>query len=497
MKPIGHFIGGQLSGADAPGRCSEVFNPATGEVTGRVALADAATVKAAVAAAAAAQPAWAATSVLRRARVMFRFRELLEQHRAQLAAAITAEHGKVLSDADGEVTRGIEVVEFACGAPRLLAGEHSDNVGGGIDNWSLRQPLGVVAGITPFNFPVMVPLWMIPPALVTGNAFVLKPSERDPSPSLLIAGLLREAGLPDGVFNVVQGDREAVEALLDDPDVRAVSFVGSTPIARQVHARATALGKRVQALGGAKNHLVAMPDADPGLVADALAGAAFGSAGERCMAISVLVAVGNAAEKILPRVIERARSLKVGPGTDPASQMGPLVTAAHKARVEGYIARGVEEGAKLLVDGRSCRVPGHERGFFTGATVFDQVRPDHTIYLEEIFGPVLSVVRVPDLASAVDLINRHPLSNGAACFTADGASARAFARGVQVGMVGINVPIPVPMAWHSFGGWKQSLFGEHHAYGEEALRFYTRYKSVMQRWPEGPGRGPEFTLPVN
>jgi malonate-semialdehyde dehydrogenase (acetylating)/methylmalonate-semialdehyde dehydrogenase len=496
MREIGHFIGGRQAGQPS-GRSAEVFNPATGEVTGRVALADAATVKAAVAAAAAAQPAWAATSILRRTRVMFRFRELLEQNRARLAAAITAEHGKLLSDADGEVTRGIEVVEFACGAPRLLAGEHSDNIGGGIDNWSLRQPLGVVAGITPFNFPVMVPLWMIPPALVTGNAFVLKPSERDPSPSLIIAGLLREAGLPDGVFNVVQGDREAVEALLDDPEVRAVSFVGSTPIARHVHARATANGKRVQALGGAKNHLVAMPDADPDLVADALVGAAFGSAGERCMAISVLVAVGDAAEKILPRIIERARSLKVGPGDDPRSQMGPLVTAAHKARVEGYIARGVEEGARLLVDGRNCRVPGHERGFFTGATVFDEVRPTQGIYLEEIFGPVLGVVRVPDLASAVELINRHPLSNGAACFTADGASARAFARGVQVGMVGINVPIPVPMAWHSFGGWKQSLFGEHHAYGDEALRFYTRYKSVMQRWPEGPGRGPEFTLPVN
>ena len=428
---------------------------------------------------------------------MFRFRELLEAHRGELAAAITREHGKILSDADGEVTRGIEVVEFACGAPRLLSGTHSDNIGGGIDNWSLRQPQGVVAGITPFNFPVMVPMWMFPPALVTGNCFVLKPSERDPSASLLLAALLKEAGLPDGVFNVVQGDREAVEALISHEAVRAISFVGSTPIARQVHERAMAHGKRVQALGGAKNHLVAMPDADPDLVADALAGAAFGSAGERCMAISVLVAVGDAADRLLPRIIERARALKVGPGADRHSEMGPLVTPAHKARVEGYIARGVEEGASLLVDGRNCRVPGYERGFFTGPTVFDAVRPAHTIYLEEIFGPVLCVLRVPDLASAVQLINAHPLSNGAACFTADGASARAFARGVQVGMIGINVPIPVPMAWHSFGGWKQSLFGEHHAYGEESLRFYTRYKSVMQRWPEGAGRGPEFTMPVN
>ena len=449
------------------------------------------------ASAAAAWPAWAATSVLRRTRVLFRFRELLEAHRAELAAAVTREHGKVLSDADGEVTRGIEVVEFACGAPRLLSGTHSDNIGGGIDNWSLRQPLGVVAGITPFNFPVMVPMWMFPPALVCGNAFVLKPSERDPSASLLLAALLKEAGLPDGVFNVVQGDREAVEGLLDHEAVQAVSFVGSTPIARQVHQRATAHGKRVQALGGAKNHLVAMPDADPELVADALAGAAFGSAGERCMAISVLVAVGDAAERVLPRIIERARALKIGPGNDPQSQVGPLVTAAHKARVEGYIARGVEEGARLLVDGRGCRVPGHEGGFFTGATIFDDVQPAQALYVDEIFGPVLCVLRVPDLASAVRLVNEHPLSNGAACFTADGASARAFARGVQVGMVGINVPIPVPMAWHSFGGWKQSLFGEHHAYGEESLRFYTRYKSVMQRWPEGPGRGAEFTLPVN
>ncbi len=495
MKTIGHFIGGRI--VDAGARKGEVFNPATGEVSARVLMADQATVAAAVQAAAAAWPRWAATSVLRRARVMFRFRELLETHRGELAAAITREHGKLLSDADGEVTRGIEVVEFACGAPRLLSGLHSDNIGGGIDNWSLRQPLGVVAGITPFNFPVMVPMWMFPPALVTGNTFVLKPSERDPSASLLLAELLREAGLPDGVFNVVQGDREAVDALLDHEEVRAVSFVGSTPIARHVHARATASGKRAQALGGAKNHLVAMPDADPDLVADALAGAAFGSAGERCMAISVLVAVGDAADRILPRVIERARVLKVGAGDHADSQMGPLVTAAHKARVDGYIARGVEEGARLLVDGRGCKVPGLAGGFFTGPTVFDHVLPSHQIYLEEIFGPVLCVLRVPDLASAVKLVNSHPLSNGAACFTADGASARAFARGVQVGMVGINVPIPVPMAWHSFGGWKQSLFGEHHAYGDEALRFYTRYKSVMQRWPEGPGRGPEFTMPVN
>ena len=496
MRQIGHFIGGRVV-APTGERCADVFNPATGAVSGRVALADVATVSAAVASAAAAFPAWAATSALRRARVLFAFRELLEMHRRKLAEAITSEHGKVLADADGEVTRGIEVVEFACGAPHLLTGQHSDNVGGGIDNWNLRSPLGVVAGITPFNFPVMVPMWMFPLALVAGNAFVLKPSERDPSASLLLAELLHEAGLPDGVFNVVQGDKVAVDALLAHPQVHAVSFVGSTPIAQYVQHTAIAHGKRAQALGGAKNHLVAMPDADPDLVVDAITGAAFGSAGERCMAISVLVVVGEAGARLVPKIVARARALKIGAGHEAGVEMGPLVTAAHQARVEGYIARGVAEGAQLLVDGRGRRVPGYEQGFFTGATVFDGVQPAHSIYQEEIFGPVLCIVHVPDLASAVQLINSHPLSNGAACFTADGATARAFARSVQVGMVGINVPIPVPMAWHSFGGWKQSLFGDHHAYGEEALRFYTRYKSVMQRWPEGSGRGPEFSMPVN
>jgi malonate-semialdehyde dehydrogenase (acetylating)/methylmalonate-semialdehyde dehydrogenase len=497
MRQIGHFIAGKVVASAGTERCAEVFDPATGAVSGLVALGDATLVDAAVASAAAAFPAWAATSPLRRARVMFRFRELLEQSRPRLAEAITGEHGKVLADANGEVTRGIEVVEFACGAPSLLTGAHSDNVGGGIDNWNLRQPLGVVAGITPFNFPVMVPMWMFPLALVAGNTFVLKPSERDPSPSLMLADLLREAGLPDGVFNVVQGDKVAVDALLTHPEVRAVSFVGSTPIARHVQQTAIAHGKRAQALGGAKNHLVAMPDADPDLVVSAVAGAAFGSAGERCMAISVLVVVGDAGATLVPKIVERARSLKIGAGQEPGVEMGPLVTAAHRARVEGYIARGVEEGATLLVDGRGCVVPGHEKGFFTGATVFDQVRPSHAIYQEEIFGPVLVIVRVPDLAAAVKLVNEHPLSNGAACFTADGATARAFARSVQVGMVGINVSIPVPMAWHSFGGWKQSLFGDHHACGEEALRFYTRYKSVMQRWPDGTGIGPGFSMPVN
>jgi malonate-semialdehyde dehydrogenase (acetylating)/methylmalonate-semialdehyde dehydrogenase len=493
----GHFIDGQVIAAGSADRQAEVFNPATGEVVSRVLMADEAQVRRAVCAAAAAFPAWSHTSPLRRARVMFRFRELLEQHRKRLAAAITREHGKVLADAEGEVTRGIEMVEFACGAPRLLSGLHSDNVGGGIDNWNLRQPLGVAAGITPFNFPVMVPMWMFPLALVCGNTFVLKPSERDPSPSLLLAELLTEAGLPPGVFNVVQGDRAAVDALLAHPEVQAISFVGSTPVAQQVHDAATRQGKRVQALGGAKNHMVVMPDAELDQATDALIGSAFGSAGERCMAISVLVAVGNVAEALVPRLLAKARQLKVGAGHQPGIEMGPLVTAAHRARVTGCIEQGVAQGAQLLLDGRALRLPGFEAGFFLGPTVFDHVQSTQDIYREEIFGPVLSIVRAESLAAAVRLINAHPLSNGAACFTTSGATARAFARSVEVGMVGINVPIPVPMAWHSFGGWKRSLFGDHHAYGEEALRFYTRYKSVMQRWPESDHRGPEFTMPVN
>jgi malonate-semialdehyde dehydrogenase (acetylating) / methylmalonate-semialdehyde dehydrogenase len=494
---ICHFINGANVPGDAGGRSSEQFDPATGKVTGKVPLADNAMVNRAVAAAATAWPAWSQTSAPRRARVLFRFRELLESHRGELAAAITREHGKVLADADGEVTRGIEVVEFACGIPRLLSGLHSDNIGGGIDNWSLRQPLGVAIGITPFNFPVMVPMWMFPLAIACGNTFVLKPSERDPSASVMLAGLMREAGLPDGVLNVVHGDRGAVDALLAHPDVQAVSFVGSTPVARHIHLTASQNGKRVQALGGAKNHMVVMPDADLAQAADALVGAAYGSAGERCMAISVAVAVGDTADRLVPLLAERARGLKIGTGVDPKVQMGPLITAAHRARVESYIDRGAAEGARLVVDGRNTTVKGFEQGFFTGATLFDHVQESHVIYREEIFGPVLCIVRVPDLAAAVRLVNEHPLSNGAACFTADGATARAFSRSVQVGMVGINVPIPVPMAWHSFGGWKQSLFGDHHAYGDEALRFYTRYKSVMQRWPDGSGRGPEFTMPVN
>jgi malonate-semialdehyde dehydrogenase (acetylating)/methylmalonate-semialdehyde dehydrogenase len=492
---IGHYINGQLH-PEAGERFSQVFNPATGAVQARVSLASQATVEQAIVAAQAAFPAWAAQSSLRRARVMFKFKELLDQHHDELATLITREHGKVFSDAKGEVTRGIEIVEFACGAPSLLQTAFSDNIGGGIDNWNLRQPLGVCAGITPFNFPVMVPLWMIPLALVTGNCFILKPSERDPSASLLMARLLKQAGLPDGVFNVVQGDKAAVDALLQHPDIEAISFVGSTPIAEYIHHEASRRGKRVQALGGAKNHMVVMPDADLEQAADALMGAAFGSAGERCMAISIAVAVGDVGDRLIEQLLPRINRLQVGNGLEHSSEMGPVVTAEHKAKIEHYIEQGVAEGARLVVDGRGLKVPGHEQGFFVGATLFDQVGAQMSIYQQEIFGPVLGIVRVPDFASAVALINAHEFGNGVSCFTSDGGIARAFARTIKVGMVGINVPIPVPMAWHSFGGWKRSLFGDHHAYGEEGLRFYSRYKSVMQRWPDSIAKGAEFAMPT-
>ncbi|KAF0864632.1 CoA-acylating methylmalonate-semialdehyde dehydrogenase [Pseudomonas sp. LD120] len=491
---IGHYIGGQVQ--DAGERLSPVFNPATGAVQAHVALASQQTVDQAVASALKAFPAWSEQSSLRRARVMFKFKELLDQHHQALAQIITREHGKVLADAMGEVTRGIEIVEYACGAPNLLKTDFSDNIGGGIDNWNLRQPLGVCAGVTPFNFPVMVPLWMIPIALITGNCFILKPSERDPSASLLLACLLTEAGLPEGVFNVVQGDKSAVDGLLQHPDIEAISFVGSTPIAEYIHQQANARGKRVQALGGAKNHMIVMPDADLDQAADALIGAAYGSAGERCMAISIAVAVGEVADELIAKLLPRIDRLKVGNGLHSDSDMGPLVTAEHQARVEGFIDQGVAQGAQLLVDGRGFKVPGAEQGFFVGATLFDHVTPQMSIYREEIFGPVLGIVRVPDFASAVALINAHEFGNGVSCFTRDGGVARAFARSIKVGMVGINVPIPVPMAWHSFGGWKRSLFGDHHAYGEEGLRFYSRYKSVMQRWPESIAMGPEFSMPT-
>jgi len=492
---IGHFIGGQAR-AGQSGRTSDVFNPATGEVTARVALASETEVAAAVAAAQKAFRPWAETSPLRRARVMFRMKELVERDIDRLAGLITAEHGKVLADARGEVQRGLDVVEYATGIPELLKGDYTEQVATGFDAWSVRQPLGVCAGITPFNFPVMVPMWMFPMAIACGNTFILKPSERDPSPSLRLAELFREAGLPDGVFNVVQGDKVAVDAILAHPDVQAVSFVGSTPIARYIYATGAAAGKRVQALGGAKNHMVVMPDADLEQTVDALMGAAYGSAGERCMAISVVVAVGDVADPLVERLAAKVRTIQVSDGCDPKAEMGPVVTGQHRDKIVGYIEEGVKAGAKLVVDGRGLKVPGHEKGFFLGGSLFDHVTPDVRIYKEEIFGPVLCLVRAPDFATALDLVNRHEFGNGTAIFTRDGNTSREFVHRVQVGMVGVNVPIPVPMAFHSFGGWKRSLFGDHHAHGPEAVRFYTRGKAVTQRWPTNTAGGPAFSMPT-
>ena len=492
---VAHFIDGKPF-AGAGKRTQPVFNPATGAEARQLRLAAKEDVEAAIASAVRAFPKWSDTPPIRRARVMQKFLELMNRHRDELAAMITAEHGKVFSDAQGEVMRGIDVVEFACGIPQLLKGDFTDQVSTNIDNWTLRQPLGVVAGITPFNFPCMVPCWMFPVAIAAGNCFILKPSERDPSAALLMARLLKEAGLPDGVFNVVQGDKLAVDTLLEHPDVRAVSFVGSTPIANYVYETGAKHGKRVQALGGAKNHMVVMPDADVDQAVDALVGAGYGSAGERCMAISVAVLVGDVADKIMPKLAERARSLVVKNGMNPDAEMGPIVTRQALERIEGFVGIGVDEGAELVVDGRKFKVPGHEQGFFTGGTLFDRVTPDMRIYKEEIFGPVLACVRVADFASALELVNAHEFGNGVACFTRDGNVAREFSRRVQVGMVGINVPIPVPMAWHGFGGWKRSLFGDMHAYGEEGVRFYTRQKSIMQRWPESIAKGAEFAMPT-
>jgi malonate-semialdehyde dehydrogenase (acetylating)/methylmalonate-semialdehyde dehydrogenase len=494
-QDIGHWIGG-ASVRGTGSRSQTVWNPSTGAAARQVLLASTDDVNAAVSAAKAAQPAWADMPPIRRARVMNNFLALMNQHRDTLAAMITAEHGKVFTDAQGEVSRGIDIVEFACGVPQLLKGDFTDQVSTGIDNWTLRQPLGVVAGVTPFNFPCMVPCWMFPVALACGNAFILKPSERDPSPSLLMAELLKLAGLPDGIFSVVQGDKVAVDALLTHPDVMALSFVGSTPIAQYIYETGAHHGKRVQALGGAKNHMVVMPDADLDQAVDALIGSAYGSAGERCMAISVAVLVGDVADRLVPMLAERARSLKIKNGMELDAEMGPIVTREARDRIEGYIGIGVAEGATLVVDGRGHTVPGHEAGFFTGGTLFDHVTPVMRIYKEEIFGPVLACVRVPGFAQALQLINEHEFGNGVALFTSDGGIAREFARRVQVGMVGVNVPIPVPMAWHGFGGWKRSLFGDMHAYGEEGVRFYTKQKSVMQRWPASIAKGAEFVMPT-
>ncbi|MCE8016181.1 CoA-acylating methylmalonate-semialdehyde dehydrogenase [Halomonas sp. MCCC 1A17488] len=497
---ITHYINGQMTAGEA-GRHQDVYNPATGQVSGRVALASRGDVATAVAAAKAAFPAWADTPPIRRARVLFKFLELLNAHKDELARAITLEHGKVFTDAQGEVARGIDIVEFACGIPQLLKGDYTEQVSGGIDNWTVRQPLGVVAGITPFNFPAMVPMWMFPVAIAAGNTFILKPSPTDPSASLLIADLLKQAGLPDGVFNVVQGDKESVEALIEHPDVQALSFVGSTPIANLIYENGARHGKRVQALGGAKNHMVVMPDADLDKAVDALIGAAYGSAGERCMAISVAVLVGDVADKIVPRLAERARALKVKNGLELDAEMGPIVTAQAHQRITGYIEKGVAEGAELVIDGREFDATttgdGCSEGFWMGGSLFDHVTPEMTIYKEEIFGPVLACVRVPDIATAIQLINDHEFGNGVSCFTESGSVAHEFGRRIQVGMVGINVPIPVPMAWHGFGGWKRSLFGDTHAYGEEGVRFYTKQKSIMQRWSDSINAGAEFAMPTH
>ena len=494
MELISHFINGRLAHAEGT-RLADVYNPARGEPCAKVALAEPRDVDAAVQSALATFPAWAATPPLARARVLFKYLQLCQQHVDEFAALVVREHGKTFADAQGEVARGIEVVEFAVGIPQMLKGEFTDQIARGIDAWSMRQPLGVVAGITPFNFPVMVPMWMFPVAIACGNTFVLKPSERDPSASLLHARLLQEAGLPDGVFNVVQGDKVAVDTLLEHRDIQAISFVGSTPIAEYIYAKGSAAGKRVQALGGAKNHMVVMPDADMGMAVDALIGAAYGSAGERCMAISVAVAIGDAGDRLVASLAERTAKLKIGDGMAAGMEMGPVVTRAAKERIERLIGQGVEQGATLVVDGRDYRVDDSPNGFFVGGTLFDHVTPDMAIYQEEIFGPVLCVVRLPDVGRAVELINANEYGNGVAIFTRDGGVAREFVRQIEVGMVGVNVPLPVPMAFNSFGGWKRSLFGDHHAYGPEGVRFYTRHKAVMERWPDTASSGPQFAFP--
>jgi len=499
IREITHWISGAAV-IGISGRFSDVFHPASGQVQARVPLASDAEVDKAVQAAAAAFPEWSSLPPLRRARVMFRFREIYESRIDEVAATINREHGKVFSDAKGEATRGLEVVEFATGIPQLLKGEFTEQVGTGIDSWSMRQPLGVVAGITPFNFPAMVPMWMFPIALACGNTFVLKPSERDPSASILLAEMLKEAGLPDGVFNVVHGDKSAVDAILAHPGITAVSFVGSTPIAEYVYREGTKHGKRVQALGGAKNHMIVMPDADLDQAADALAGAAYGSAGERCMAISIAVAVGSqTADTLIEKLESRIADLRIGDGAKDAAtgeaDLGPLVTKQHLDKVTSYVELGTTEGAELVVDGRKGVLP-KGNGFFLGACLFDHVKPEMRIYKEEIFGPVLGVVRVNNFETALQLINEHEFGNGTALFTRDGDTARDFARRVQAGMVGINVPIPVPMAFHSFGGWKRSLFGDHSVHGPEGVRFYTRIKTVTARWPTGIRTGVDTTMPT-
>ncbi len=496
MQNINHWIDGKFD-AQASERVGDVFNPATGERASTVALASESTVDVAVASAKAALPAWRDSSLAKRTRILFAMRELVEKRKGDLAAILTREHGKVTADALGEVSRGLEVIEFACGIAHLLKGSLSENVSSDVDSYSMRQPLGVVAGITPFNFPAMVPMWMFPLAIACGNTFVLKPSEKDPSAANFLAELLHEAGLPPGVFNVVHGDKVAVDRLLEHPDVRAVSFVGSTPIARYIYETGTKHGKRVQALGGAKNHMVVLPDADMDLAADAVVGAAYGSAGERCMAISVLVTVGDAAEALLPKIIERVAKLRIGAGSEAGMDMGPLISGPHRDKVRAYVDAGVSEGAKLLCDGRTLSVPGHAGGYFLGPCLFDHVTPKMAIYRDEIFGPVLSTVRVATYDEAIALIDANPYANGVALFTNDGGVARKFQHEIQVGMVGVNVPIPVPMSYYSFGGWKASLFGDAHIYGPEGIQFYTRGKVVTSRWPDPRHRGVDLGFPQN
>ena len=495
MKNIFHFVDGKEFKGESK-RSADVFNPATGEVQANVYLASKSDVDAAIKVASQAFPEWADTPPITRARILFKFKELIEKNSDELTKLIVAEHGKVYDDAKGSLTRGLEVVEFACGIPHLLKGEFTENVGRGVDSWSMRQPLGVCAGITPFNFPAMVPMWMFPVAIACGNTFILKPSEKDPSCSMMLADLLKQAGLPDGVFNVVNGDKESVDALLEHKDVAAISFVGSTGIAKYIYENAAKFEKRVQALGGAKNHCVVMPDSDLDQAVNGLMGAAYGSAGERCMAQSVAVAVGNVGDELVKRLSQKVEALKVGPGMDKTSEMGPLVTKEHLEKVRGYVDLGVEEGAKLIVDGRNLKLQGYENGFYIGGCLFDHVTDKMRIYKEEIFGPVLSVVRVKDFNSAVDLINNHEYGNGTSIFTRDGDSARTFTNKIKVGMVGVNIPIPVPMAFHSFGGWKRSLFGDQHMHGPEGVRFYTKLKTITSRWPSGIKDNPEFTMPT-
>ncbi|WP_422132857.1 CoA-acylating methylmalonate-semialdehyde dehydrogenase [Endozoicomonas sp. ALD040] len=491
---INHFIAGLPSAPSA--RQLPVFNPATGQQEASVSLASAMEVEVAIATAKQAFEQWRNVTPLNRARLLFKYRELVERHRNELAEMLTREHGKVLEDAHGDITRGLEVVEFACGIPHLLKGEYTENVGTDVDAWSVSQPLGVVAGITPFNFPAMVPMWMFPLAIACGNTFILKPSEKDPSVPFRLAELMKEAGLPDGVLNVVNGDKEAVDTILASRDVQAVSFVGSTAVAEYIYQKGCHHGKRVQALGGAKNHMVIMPDADLDQAVDALIGAAYGSAGERCMAISVAVAVGDVADALIERLTPRVKALKVGNGLMSGIELGPLISQEHRSKVSGYVDAGIAQGAKLVVDGRNFSVEGHEEGYFLGGCLFDNVTTDMSIYREEIFGPVLSIVRVPDYETAVTLINDHEYGNGAAIFTRDGNSARQFAHDIQIGMVGINVPIPVPMSFHSFGGWKRSLFGPLHMHGMEGVKFYTRRKAITSRWPIGIRPGAEFVIPT-